>query len=195
MGDERRADLSPYPTGVAPRLSAHYTFSLGRPGPLGCGRVETSPSDTSHEGLQGYLAVIAVDRDFVCQSRIPSPLMNIYVSPCPSYTVDDTYDDPRVEISPGIGIQGPWVVGLVTRNEDVAESLGKADTRPAGTRAVAEGLPAATKTTTEGTVAVRVIHHWSQVGHNREKIASGGEGRTEEEERNARDKRMRRVWR
>ena len=35
MGDERRADLSPYPTGVAPRLSAHCTFSLGRPGLLG----------------------------------------------------------------------------------------------------------------------------------------------------------------
>jgi hypothetical protein len=26
------ADLSPYPTGVAARLSAHCTFSFGRPG-------------------------------------------------------------------------------------------------------------------------------------------------------------------
>ena len=29
---ERSSDLSPYPTGVAARLSAHCTFSFGRPG-------------------------------------------------------------------------------------------------------------------------------------------------------------------
>ena len=29
---DERADLSPYPTGVAARLSAHCTFSFGRPG-------------------------------------------------------------------------------------------------------------------------------------------------------------------
>ena len=31
---KRRTDLSPYPTGVAARLSAHCTFSFGRPGLL-----------------------------------------------------------------------------------------------------------------------------------------------------------------
>ena len=28
----KKADLSPYPTGVTARLSAHCTFSFGRPG-------------------------------------------------------------------------------------------------------------------------------------------------------------------
>lgn len=35
MGGEGGADLSPYPTGVAARLSAHCSFSFGRPGFLG----------------------------------------------------------------------------------------------------------------------------------------------------------------
>lgn len=33
--DEQEADLSPYPTGVAARLSAHCAFSFGRPGFFG----------------------------------------------------------------------------------------------------------------------------------------------------------------
>ena len=47
-----------------------------------------------------------------------------------SHAVNGTYDDPHVEVSPAIGVQGPWAVGLVTRNADVVESLGKADTGP-----------------------------------------------------------------
>jgi len=52
-GDERRADLSPYPTGVAARLSAHCTFSLGRPGLLG---------DFSVDGSRGRRYVAADGR-------------------------------------------------------------------------------------------------------------------------------------
>ena len=33
-----------------------------------------------------------------------------------------------VKVSPAIGIQGPWAVGLVTQNTDVIKSLVKADT-------------------------------------------------------------------
>ena len=33
--ESKKADLSPYPTSVAARLSAHCTFSFGRPGFLG----------------------------------------------------------------------------------------------------------------------------------------------------------------
>jgi len=77
--------------------------------------VETSTSNTPHEGLQGYPAVIAVDGDFVGQSRVPGP------------------DDPHIEVSPAIGVQGPWAVGLVTRNADVVESLVEADTGPVST--------------------------------------------------------------
>ena len=44
-----------------------------------------------------------------------------------------TYDDPHVEVSPAISVQGPRAVGLVTRNADVVESLGKANARPVGT--------------------------------------------------------------
>jgi len=53
----------------------------------------------------------------------------------PSHTVpvSNTYDDPHVEVSPTISVQGPRTVGLVTRNTDVVEGLGKADTRPVGT--------------------------------------------------------------
>ena len=47
--------------------------------------------------------------------------------------MNGTYDDPHVEVSPAIGVQCPWAVGLVTRNADVVESLGEADTRPVGT--------------------------------------------------------------
>ena len=51
---------------------------------------------------------------------------------------------------------------------------------------VAEGLPAATKTTTEGAVAVGVVHHWSLVVHNGKggvvRIVSGGEGVREKRE-------------
>jgi len=32
MSGDEETDLSPYPTGVAARLSAHRTFSFGRPG-------------------------------------------------------------------------------------------------------------------------------------------------------------------
>jgi hypothetical protein len=77
--------------------------------------VEASTGDTPHEGLQGNSAVVAIDGDFVSQCRIPSP------------------DDPHVEISPAISVQGPRTVGLVARDTDVVESLGKADTRPVGT--------------------------------------------------------------
>jgi hypothetical protein len=51
----------------------------------------------------------------------------------PSHTASGTYDDPHVEISPAISVQGPRTVGLVARDTDVVESLGKADTRPVGT--------------------------------------------------------------
>ena len=47
--------------------------------------------------------------------------------------MNGTYDDPHIEASPPIGTQGPWSVGLVTRNTDVIESLGKADTGPVST--------------------------------------------------------------
>lgn len=50
--------------------------------------VEASTGDTPHEGLQGNPAVIAVDGDFVSQSWIPGP------------------DDPHIEVSPAIGVQG-----------------------------------------------------------------------------------------
>jgi len=76
--------------------------------------VETSASHTPHEGLQGDPAVVAIDWDFVSQSRVTGP------------------DYPHVEISSAIGVQGPWAVGLVTRNADVVESLRKADARPVG---------------------------------------------------------------
>jgi len=75
-------------------------------------KVKASAGDTSHEGLQGDPAIIAIDGDFVGQSGITGP------------------DDPHVEVSPAVGVQGPWTVGLVTRNADVVESLGEADTRP-----------------------------------------------------------------
>ena len=51
-----------------------------------------------------------------------------------------------------------------------------------GIGAVAEGLPTTTEATTEGTVAVRIVHHWSRVGHYCKIIVSGGEGREEGEE-------------
>jgi len=47
--------------------------------------------------------------------------------------VNDTHDDPHIEVSPAIRIQGPWAVGLVTRDADVVESLGEADTGPVST--------------------------------------------------------------
>ena len=53
--------------------------------------------------------------------------------PLLSHVIDDTYDDPHVEVSPAVGIQGSWAVGLVARDADVVEGLGKADTRPVGT--------------------------------------------------------------
>jgi len=77
--------------------------------------VEASTSDAPHECLQGDPAVISIDGDFVSQSRISGP------------------DDPHVEVSPAVGVQGPRTVGLVTRDADVVESLGKADTGPVGT--------------------------------------------------------------
>ena len=48
-------------------------------------------------------------------------------------TVNYTYKDPHVEVSPAIGVQGPRAVGLVTRNTDVVEGLVEADSRPVGT--------------------------------------------------------------
>jgi len=77
--------------------------------------VEASTGDTSHEGLQGDSAVITIDGDFVSQSRISGP------------------DDPHVEVSPAVSIQGPRTVGLVTGNADVVKGLVKADTRSVGT--------------------------------------------------------------
>jgi len=94
--------------------------------------VETSASDAPHEGLQGYPAVIAVDGDFVSQSRVPGPLV-VRQSLFLSHVVNYTHDDPHVEVSPAIGVQGPWAVGLVTRNPDVVESLVQADTGPVNT--------------------------------------------------------------
>jgi len=47
--------------------------------------------------------------------------------------VNDTYDNPHVEVSPAVGVQGPWAVGLVIRNMDVVKSPGKADTGHVGT--------------------------------------------------------------
>ena len=49
--------------------------------------VEAPTSDTPHEGLQGYPTVIAIDGDFVSQSRISGPLINIYVSFCSLHTL------------------------------------------------------------------------------------------------------------
>jgi len=77
--------------------------------------VETSTSDTPHEGLQRDPAIVPVDGDFVSQSRITGP------------------DDPHVEVSPAVGVQGSWAVGLIARDADVVESLVKADARPVGT--------------------------------------------------------------
>jgi len=94
--------------------------------------VETSPTDAPHEGLQGYSTVIAVDGDFVSQSRVPSP------------------DDPHIEVSPAISIQGPWAIGLVTRNANVVESLGKADTGPVGTLGLELQCHEATEAVQEG---------------------------------------------
>jgi len=51
----------------------------------------------------------------------------------PPHTVSDTYDDPHVEVSPAVGVQGSGTVGLVTRNADVVEGLVKADTGSVGT--------------------------------------------------------------
>jgi len=78
-------------------------------------KVEASTSNAPHEGLQGDPAIIAIDGDFISQSGVASP------------------DNPHVEVPPAVSIQGPWAVGLVTRDADVIESLGKADTRPMGT--------------------------------------------------------------
>jgi len=62
----------------------------------GLDEVEASTGDTPHKGLQGDSAVVAVDGDFVSQSGISGP------------------DDPHVEVSPAIGVQGPRTIGLVT---------------------------------------------------------------------------------
>ena len=51
----------------------------------------------------------------------------------PSDATNYTYDDPHIEVSPAIGVQGPRTVGLITRNADVVESLSKADSGPVGT--------------------------------------------------------------
>ena len=45
----------------------------------------------------------------------------------------NTYDYPHVKVSPAVGVQRPWAVGLVARNSDVVESLGETDARPVGT--------------------------------------------------------------
>jgi hypothetical protein len=59
---EERTDLSPYPTSVAARLSAHCTLSLGRPGFLadfsgdgsgGRRYVATDGGIVRHGGLAG----------------------------------------------------------------------------------------------------------------------------------------------
>jgi len=94
--------------------------------------VETSPGDAPHEGLQGYPAVITIDGDFVGQSRVPGP------------------DDPHVEVSPTIGVQGPWAVGLVTRDADIVKSLGEADAGPVGTLWLELQGHEATETVQEG---------------------------------------------
>jgi hypothetical protein len=206
--------------------------------------VDTSTGDTPHEGLQGDPAIIAIDGDFVRQSRVPGP------------------DDPHVEVSPAIGVQGPRAIGLVARNADVVESLCKGDPGPVGTLglelqvheaaeaiqegsrragpvvgggtteatrspagsgvaagvsgilivivlehirrqritahvswglvyrfgvqtnglhgsgvvgvgAVAQGLSTAAETTTERTVVVWFVHHWSLIGHYRQRIVRG----------------------
>ena len=51
----------------------------------------------------------------------------------PSHTVNGTYDDPHVEVSPTVSVQGPRTVGLVAGNADVVEGLGKANAGPVGT--------------------------------------------------------------
>ena len=51
----------------------------------------------------------------------------------PSDATNYTYDDPHIEVSPAVGVQGPRTVGLITRNADVVESLSKADSGPVGT--------------------------------------------------------------
>ena len=50
----------------------------------------------------------------------------------PPNAVNNTYNNPHVKVSPAIGVQGPWAVGLVTRNADVIESLVKADAGSVG---------------------------------------------------------------
>ena len=50
-----------------------------------------------------------------------------------SRTANYTYDDPHVEVSPAISVQGPRAVGLVTGNTDVLEGLVEADSGPVGT--------------------------------------------------------------
>lgn len=81
----------------------------------GLDEVEASAGDASHEGLQGDPSVVAIDGDFVSQSRVSSP------------------DDPHVKVSPAIGVQRSRAVGLVARNADVIEGFRKADTGPVGT--------------------------------------------------------------
>jgi acyl dehydratase len=96
--------------------------------------VEASTGDTPHEGLQGDPTIIAIDGNFVSQSRIPGPLIITHISASLlSHIVNKTYDDPHVEVSPAVGVQRPRAVGLVTRNADVVESLRKADAGPVGT--------------------------------------------------------------
>lgn len=51
----------------------------------------------------------------------------------PSDATNYTYDDPHIEVSPAVGVQGPRTVGLITRNADVVEGLSKADSGPVGT--------------------------------------------------------------
>jgi hypothetical protein len=49
--------------------------------------VETSTGDPPHEGLQGDPAIVAIDGDFVSQSWVPGPLINIHISLCSRHTL------------------------------------------------------------------------------------------------------------
>ena len=51
----------------------------------------------------------------------------------PSQAIKNTYEDPHAKVSPAIGVQSPWAVGLVVRNANVVESLRKCDAEPVGT--------------------------------------------------------------
>lgn len=71
--------------------------------------------------------------------------------------MSNTYDDPHVEVSPAIGVQGPWTVGLVTRDANVVESLRKADAGPVGTLGLELQGHEATEAVQEGSRGARPV--------------------------------------